>query len=609
MLQVEIQNSDGAISLVQAPDESIIGKAAQSEIRLEGWRVSKEHARLFKTPSGVLLEEMGAFGGVTVNGVRIEVQYGPIKSTDVIGIGPYKLKISEIGATSGVVQAAHTSSRSDTAANRNKMATDELAASRRVAEQAQEQVLVEQNRISPAIHSRPSESRGLVIAPDPVRKQKEFEWRKKVHAKLLDTMDLRRHDISSMSDELLRKETGSLIAKIVEEMGQDIPVDIDRKLLRKQVLDEAIGLGPLEELLADDTVSEIMVNRFDEIYVERSGRLMKHPLTFTGDRAVLGVIERIVAPLGRRIDESSPMVDARLKDGSRVNAIIPPLALKGACLTIRKFSKRKLEATDLVKFGSLSPDMAKFLEVCVVSRKNAIVSGGTGSGKTTLLNILSNFIPFSERIITVEDAAELKLHHEHLISLESRPPNVEGKGAVQIRDLVKNTLRMRPDRIVVGECRGAEALDMLQAMNTGHEGSLTTLHANTPRDALARLETLVLMAGMDLPLVAIREQICSAVDIIVQQTRFSCGTRMVTSITEITGMESGKIQLQEIFRFHNQGYTGDDNKVRGIFTGCDMVPSFYEDLRAAGQDLDMNIFKPSDKLPSSERSTMGQTDR
>jgi pilus assembly protein CpaF len=355
---------------------------------------------------------------------------------------------------------------------------------------------------------------------------------------------------------------------------------------------EISGLGPLEALLADEGVSEIMVNRFDEIYVERGGRLVKHPLTFTGDRAVMGVIERIVAPLGRRIDESSPMVDARLKDGSRVNAIIPPLALKGPCLTIRKFAKRKLAATDLVKFGSLSPAMAEFLEVCVVARKNIIVSGGTGSGKTTLLNILSNFIPPGERVITVEDAAELKLHHEHLISLESRPANVEGKGAVPIRDLVKNTLRMRPDRIVVGECRGAEALDMLQAMNTGHEGSLTTLHANTPRDGLARLETMVLMAGMDLPLVAIREQICSAVDVIVQQTRFSCGTRMVTSITEITGMESGKIQIQELFRFHNQGYTGPDGRIRGVFTGCDIVPTFYEELRAAGRELDIGIFKP-----------------
>jgi pilus assembly protein CpaF len=382
-------------------------------------------------------------------------------------------------------------------------------------------------------------------------------------------------------------------------MDADIPADLDRALLRKQVLDEAVGLGPLEELLADDSVSEVMVNRFDEIFIERAGRLQRHSLTFTGDRAVLGVIERIVAPLGRRIDESSPMVDARLKDGSRVNAIIPPLALKGPCLTIRKFAKRKLDAQDLVRFGSISPAMAQFLEVCVVARKNIIVSGGTGSGKTTLLNILSNFIPPSERVITVEDAAELKLHHEHLISLESRPANVEGKGAVLIRDLVKNTLRMRPDRIVVGECRGAEALDMLQAMNTGHEGSLTTLHANTPRDGLARLETMVLMAGMELPLVAIREQVTSAVDIIVQQSRFACGSRLVTSITEITGMESGKIQVQELFRFHNQGYGGPNGKVQGYFTGCDMVPSFYEELRATGIALDMDVFKPVE--PSRDR--------
>lgn len=594
MLQVEIQAPSGATTLVQAPDESIIGKAAQAEIRLEGWRVGKEHARLFTTPSGVLLEDMGAFGGVLVNGERIDIQYGPLKHTDVIGIGPYKLTVSEIGAASGIVQAAHVNSRSDTAAVRNHLATEDLAASRRRAWAAQEQAAAAPKAPSNA----PSLTREVVLAPDPLHKQREFEWRKRVHATLLETMDLRRHDISSMSDEHLRAETSKLIAQIIESLGKELPGDLDRKRLLKQVLDEAIGLGPLEELLEDDTVSEIMVNRFDEIYVERSGRLIKHPMTFTGDRAVLGVIERIVAPLGRRIDESSPMVDARLKDGSRVNAIIPPLALKGACLTIRKFAKRKLDATDLVKFGSISPAMAQFLEVCVIARKNIIVSGGTGSGKTTLLNILSNFIPHQERIITVEDAAELKLHHDHLISLESRPSNVEGKGAVQIRDLVKNTLRMRPDRIVVGECRGAEALDMLQAMNTGHEGSLTTLHANTPRDGLARLETMVLMAGMDLPLQAIREQITSAVDIIVQQTRFSCGTRLVTSITEVTGMESGKVQLQEIFRFHNQGYTGDHGKVRGLFTGCDMVPSFYEELRAMGLSLDMGIFKPAAELDS-----------
>lgn len=601
MLQIEIINADGKSNLLQVPDECVIGKSAQSEIRLDSWRVSKEHARLFKTPSGVLVEDMGSYSGVLVNKQRVEEQYGPLKASDEISIGPFKLRVMEIGGVAGIVQAASPNSRSDAAAYRNQIATEEIQASRNHAERVQQEILKNQitaNGKHSADQFANTKAPGfsLVIAVDPKRKELEFEWRKRIHTALLETMDLRRHDVSSMSDTQLRTETSALIRQILLDQGSEIPQELDRELLCKQVLDEAVGLGPLEELLEDDSVSEIMVNRFDEIYVERSGRLQKHPLAFTGDRAVMGVIERIVAPLGRRIDESSPMVDARLKDGSRVNAIIPPLALKGPTLTIRKFAKRKLNAQDLVEFGAISPDMAKFLQICVEARKNIIVSGGTGSGKTTLLNILSNFIPAGERVITVEDAAELKLHHEHLISLESRPPNVEGKGAIHIRDLVKNTLRMRPDRIVVGECRGAEALDMLQAMNTGHEGSLTTLHANTPRDGLARLETMVLMAGMDLPLVAIREQISSAVDMVVQQTRFACGSRKVTSITELTGMESGKIQIQEIFKFVSKGYgkPGEHgaNKVQGYFTGCDMVPSFYEELRAVGGDLDMQIFKP-----------------
>lgn len=605
MLQIEITDSDGRQRLLQAPDDCVIGKSAQNEIRLDGWRVAKEHARLIKTPSGMLLEDMGSFGGVSVNGQRIAIQYGPLKSDDVIGIASYKLRVLEIGAASGIVQTASPNSRSNSAAYRNQIASEELQASRAAAERAQQQALQQAVR-APVFGAATTGAAGanapaaashgfaLILAPDPKRKELEFEWRKRIHSKLLETMDLRRHDVSSMSDEHLRTETDRLIRQILAEHDADIPHELDREILCKQVINEAIGLGPLEELLEDDSVSEIMVNRFDEIYVERSGKLQRHPLTFTGDRAVLGVIERIVAPLGRRIDESSPMVDARLKDGSRVNAIIPPLALKGPTLTIRKFAKRKLGADDLVQFGAISVDMAEFLRISVESRKNIIVSGGTGSGKTTLLNILSNFIPPGERVITVEDAAELKLNHEHLISLESRPANVEGKGAIHIRDLVKNTLRMRPDRIVVGECRGAEALDMLQAMNTGHEGSLTTLHANTPRDGLARLETMVLMAGMDLPLIAIREQISSAVNMIVQQTRFACGTRMVTSITELVGMESGKIQIQELFKFVNQGYTGINGKVQGYFSGCNMVPSFYEELRAMGHMLDMEVFKPFD---------------
>lgn len=605
MLHVEITDPDGQVRLVQAPANCAVGKGAECAIRLDSWRVAKEHARLLGTPAGVLVDDLGAFGGVVVNGERINSQFGPLTSSDTVGIGPYKLRVTQIGQAGGIVQAAHPASRSSSAPYRNQQATDSIEASRRAAIKAQTQALAaaDATRSAPAALDPIAEgeqSYGLVLVSDPHRKQLEFEWRQRLHGRLLETMDLRRRDVSGMTDGQLRGEAEALIRSLLKDLDGSIPAELDREVLCRQVLDEAVGLGPLEDLLADEGVSEIMVNRFDEIYVERSGRLVRHPLTFTGDRAVLGVIERIVAPLGRRIDESSPMVDARLKDGSRVNAIIPPLALKGPCLTIRKFAKRKLTAQDLVKFGSLGPAMAQFLEVCVVARKNIIVSGGTGSGKTTLLNILSNFIPPGERIITVEDAAELKLHHEHLISLESRPANVEGKGAVPIRDLVKNTLRMRPDRIVVGECRGAEALDMLQAMNTGHEGSLTTLHANTPRDALSRLETMVLMAGMDLPLVAIREQICSAVDVIVQQTRFSCGSRMVTSIAEVTGMESGKIQLQELFRFHNQGFRGRENKVHGHFTGCDTVPSFYEELRSAGRDLDMGIFKPVIPHPSEE---------
>jgi pilus assembly protein CpaF len=586
MLQIEILYPDGKVQKLQAPDICVIGKGGQNEVRLDSWRVSKEHARLISTPSGVLVEDMGAFSGVTVNGDRIDTQYGPIKPSDDIGIGPFKLKVIVLDVD-GLVQAAHPDSRSDTAAVRNHMATQAIKASRLAAEPVQREA---------ERHDSASDEIALVVAADPNRLQLEFEWRKRIHAELLNTMDLRRHDVHGMSDEQLRRETSDLVLEIMKALDNDIPQELDRALLSKQVQDEAIGLGPLEELLADDNVSEIMVNRFDEIYIERHGQLQRYNLTFTGDQAVKGVIERIVAPLGRRIDESSPMVDARLKDGSRVNAIIAPLALKGPCLTIRKFAKRKLNAEDLVNFNAISPEMAEFLEVCVAGRKNVIVSGGTGSGKTTLLNILSNFIPMGERVITVEDAAELKLNHAHLVSLESRPANVEGRGGVSIRELVKNTLRMRPDRIVVGECRGAEALDMLQAMNTGHEGSLTTLHANTPRDGLARLETMILMAGMDLPLTAIREQIASAVDIVVQQTRFACGSRKVTSITELTGIESGKIQIQELFKFVPLGYLNEDGKtvkVRGYFTGCDMVPTFYDELRSSGSVLDVGIFKPS----------------
>jgi pilus assembly protein CpaF len=617
MFKIEITQSDGAIRSLEVADECIAGSSPRSDIHLESWRVSKQHARFIKTPSGVLVEDLGSYLGLTVNGMRVTGQHGPLAPSDVLVIGPYKLRVAETPATAGSEKRAGAKDRRTSigaqrprAAERRNSTIDRRSIEAAEAKpsaakegtpfsptfQENRQEVSAPARIATQSSSKPAAD--VASAPDvaPLSKQKqlEFEWRGRLHKALLERMDLRRHDVSKMSDAQLREETNNFILEIMAEMPEAIPSELDRELLARQVLDEAVGLGPLEELLQDHSVTEIMVNQFDKIFVERKGRLERHPLTFTSDRAVMGVIERIVAPLGRRIDESSPLVDARLKDGSRVNAIIPPLALKGPALTIRKFAKRKMTAQDLVDLGSMSPEMAAFLDVCVAARRNIVVSGGTGSGKTTLLNILSNFIPGEERIITVEDAAELQLHHDHWISLESRPANGEGKGAIPIRELVRNTLRMRPDRIVVGECRGGEALDMLQAMNTGHDGSLTTLHANTPRDALARLETMVLMAGMDLPLSAIREQVASAIHLIVQQTRFACGTRMVTSVTEVTGIESGKLQLQELFRFVNLGYgSGEHSRIRGYFTGCDMAPTFYESLRFSGRALDMSIFKPA----------------
>ena len=416
-------------------------------------------------------------------------------------------------------------------------------------------------------------------------------WRARVHGALVKQMDLRRVDVRSLSDEALRDATMKLIDEIMAREFADLPRNINPRRLAKQVLDEAIGLGPLEDLIDDNTVTEIMVNAFDQIYIERNGRIEKSDVCFTSERAVLSAIERIVTPLGRRIDESSPMVDARLKDGSRVNAIIPPVALRGASLSIRKFAKRKLTGEDLLTFGSMSPQMLEFLTIAVRERRNIVVTGGTGSGKTTLLNILSNFIPATDRVVTIEDAAELKLVQPNLVALEARPPNLEGKGQITIRDLVKNALRMRPDRIVVGECRGGEALDMLQAMNTGHEGSLTTAHANNPREALSRLEVMVLMSSMDLPMQVVREQIASAVDLIVHQRRYPCGSRKVSHITEITGLESGTIQMQDVFLFRARNHAGADGRVEGDFVATGAVPEFYEELAERGVPVDLAIFR------------------
>ncbi|GAC1306766.1 MAG: hypothetical protein NVSMB19_19150 [Vulcanimicrobiaceae bacterium] len=384
----------------------------------------------------------------------------------------------------------------------------------------------------------------------------------------------------------LRESIEAMIDEIVTTRTDlaDFSVQ-DRAAIKQEILDEQLGLGPLEDLMRDPAVSEIMVNGPKQIYVERSGKLIKSDRVFSSDGHLRVVIERIVAPLGRRIDESSPMVDARLPDGSRVNAIIEPLALKGATLTIRRFGTRRLTIDDLVRMDSLPPEAVTFLRAIVEARLNVIVSGGTGTGKTTFLNILSNFIPSGERIVTIEDAAELSLDKEHVVSLESRAANVEGRGSITIRDLVKNSLRMRPDRIVVGECRGGEALDMLQAMNTGHDGSLTTLHANTPRDALARLETLVLMAGFELPIRAIRDQIASAVDVIVQIERMRDGKRKVTSITEVVGMDGDLVALQEVVKFQSRGLD-ENNAVIGDFQYTGVTPHYTNRFREMGVAFD-----------------------
>ena len=377
---------------------------------------------------------------------------------------------------------------------------------------------------------------------------------------------------------------------VLVEMGLTMTKP-ERARLLDSVLNDFLGLGPIEALIADNAVTEIMVNGPDQIFIEQRGKLTLSDVKFESESQLRRVIDRIVSTIGRRIDESSPMVDARLKDGSRVNVIIPPLSLNGPILTIRKFSKKPYSIENLISFGTMTDEMAQFVRACVRSRLNMLVSGGTGSGKTTTLNVLSSFIPEEERVVTVEDAAELQLNQEHVVTLESRPATVEGRGRIAIRDLVVNALRMRPDRIVVGECRGGEALDMLQAMNTGHDGSLTTIHANSPRDSLNRLETLVLMAGAELPSRAIREQISSAINVIVQQSRLRDGTRKVIAVSEVLGLHGDQVKVQDIFVFKQTGVT-QEGKVQGYFTATGIVPKYFDHLQSSGEGVSKQLFTP-----------------
>ncbi len=422
--------------------------------------------------------------------------------------------------------------------------------------------------------------------------------KKEVHRELIERMQLKKIDFLHIGIDKrrdVRKEVESLIGEILSEKTGGILEDRDfRSRLVKEIADEALGFGPLEDLIKDPDITDIMVNNKDQIYIEKFGRMYRvDDKKFISNEQVIQVIERIIAPLGRRIDESVPMVDARLPDGSRVNAIIPPLSLTGPMLTIRKFGKERYTAKNLIEFGSISEDMANFLKACIVSRKNMIISGGTGSGKTTVLNAFSQFIPNNERIITIEDAAELRLHQEHWARLESRPPNIEGKGEITIRDLFRNTLRMRPDRIIIGECRGVEALDMLQAMNTGHDGSLTTIHANSTHDVIARLDSMILMSGIELPIRAIREMIASAIDIIVHTARLSDGKRKVLCITELIGLEEDMmtIKMKDIFVFVQKGIDEKGNII-GEFTATGYIPSFYDEIVRRGIDLPREVFSP-----------------
>ena len=538
----------------------MIGRNPSCQIQFEFPDVSERHAILTVRGNKAIVEDLHSANGTYVNGELID---GPVALDGgmVVQIGESMLRVCD---------------ENDWAAN------------------AAEDVVREKPVEEPVAAEAPvaDEEEDAPPPPDPLRELRR-SVQEQIQKELLKRMDMKRLTMQGVDREGLEDTAREKIRQIIDEVVANgrLPDGIDPVRLEDDVFNEAMRLGPLEELLADDTVSEIMVNGPDKVYIERGGRLQLSDCQFTDDASVLSVIERIIAPLGRRCDESQPYVDARLADGSRVNAIIAPLALSGPTITIRKFSKKALTPDDFIRFGTWTHNAAEFMKLCVWLRKNVIVAGGTGSGKTTLLNLLSGYIPHSERIVTVEDAAELRLQQPHVVRLEARPPNIEGKGAVPIRDLVKNCLRMRPDRIIVGECRGGEALDMLQAMNTGHDGSLTTVHANSPRDVISRLETMVLMSGMELPSRAIREQIASAVDVIIHESRLSDGSRKVTAITEVTGLEGNQIVMQDIFAFHQKGI-GPDGKIIGEFKPTGAMPTWFDQLAGRGIKCDPRMFDP-----------------
>ncbi|MEI7947124.1 MAG: ATPase, T2SS/T4P/T4SS family [bacterium] len=559
--------------------EYFIGRGDSCQIRLRHPEISERHAVLILHNPLAFIKDSGSSNGVTINSIPVEGKV-PVRADSVIGIGPCLLRVSSADADQLVeVPVVHPPQQPEA----------------RKASVPPPPVPLEKRQEPPV--QTPSQEAQPAVTPPQIRDPMMLlmrEVKTQIHSQLIQRMDLKRMTASRVGAEELQAKAKETIKSIISEVQRKntLPRGIDPQKLEKEIYDEAMRLGPLEDFLADESITEIMVNGPNQVFVERKGKIELTSQTFMDDESVMGVIERIVSPIGRRIDESQPYVDARLQDGSRVNAIISPLSLIGPCITIRKFSKRPLTVDDLIRFNTWTRNASDFLRLCVLMRKNIVVAGGTGSGKTTLLNVLSGFIPSTDRILTIEDAAELRLVQPHVIRLEARPPNIEGRGAITIRDLVRNALRMRPDRVIVGECRGGEALDMLQAMNTGHDGSLTTVHANSPRDVISRLETMVLMSGMELPSRAIREQIASAIDIVVHESRMSDGSRKVVCISEVVGLEGQQVVMQDIFEF-KQTDVDEKGKVVGQFMPTGAMPTFYEHLKSRGLHIDPSVFDPS----------------
>jgi pilus assembly protein CpaF len=596
-LQVVIQSDTGAQRTEHYPANGplTIGRHPQCSLRLESDLVSRQHVVLQPGASTLRVEDVSTNGTIAGDLLLrrdvVEVPYGtPIVVGDYT-VFVYPFDPASAGNETRPPTVGHPTPQSIPHATGSSPANGALARAAGMnpavtgmnpAVTGLNPAVTGMNPVIAHVGTTPP-AKGVHLPSRADVKRADVELRREIHKQLLEHLDLATVDAKKLDDPSMRPKVLSALRRIVAQLESRIPRDVDRDGLIGELADEALGLGPLERFLSDPSISEIMVVDPNTIYIEQGGKIVLAQARFTDDERVRAVIERIVTPLGRRIDESSPLVDARLKDGSRVNAVIRPIALRGSCITIRKFAKVPLTLEKLINYGSMTERMGRFLTRCVHAKKNVVISGGTGSGKTTLLNVLSGAIPADERIVTIEDAAELQLTQPHVVSMETRPPNLEGRGEYTIRDLVKNALRMRPDRIVVGECRGGEALDMLQAMNTGHDGSLTTTHANSPSEAVGRLETLVLMSGIELPIRAIRDQIASSVHMIVQQSRLSDGSRKVTAITEVIGIDrdSQEIELRPIFEFVRTG-TGPKGEVEGEFRATGYLPSFLQTFIVMG---------------------------